>query len=186
MCFSHQFRKPSVNKGKPEDWNKWIRHSRNVRELSGPLLSEDQSDANKRYIIAAMQPQLGFATNQMMCDLKWLECKLEDASYSELAQLVCWYIHVHLHGEDIYKLRKWAQQVVEADIKARWISQRQTYIKEEVCALKKIELIQSGTQLAAYDEELKQLENESRETSHANWRLEQGPPSGMLVKAFKS
>lgn len=58
------------------------------------------------------------------------------------------------------------------------------WLKEK--CVKKIELHQAGARLAAYWERLKKLEKESWETSNTNWRLEHGPPFGVVVNTFKS
>lgn len=68
--------------------------------------------------------------------MRELESTLEDAGYIELAQVVRWRVFLNRDGDRGLFLR-WSQNLIQADIEARWIVQREIYVGKEVRALEK-------------------------------------------------
>lgn len=110
----------------PEDWFQRLRRSKNPLELTKPLLS-GQPFTDKVKILLAI-PDSACKKRVWMREL---ESTLEDSGYIELAQVVRWRVFLNRDGDRGVFLR-WSQSLIEADIEARWIVQREVYVGEEV------------------------------------------------------
>lgn len=90
----------------------------------------------------------------MKHSLLWFESKLDESGHFEIVQIIRFFIFGLLlkekdeeggkekkNEEEIddagSKVHKWSRLVIRADAKARWIVQREIYLKEEIHALRK-------------------------------------------------
>lgn len=177
-------RKPSADAGTPNDWSKYLHDNKNFRELEPFLLSNQQPYKNKKGVILKILNSLG------KDDLLWFESMLNSLGYDSLTQTIRWkFSRTMVSGSDRLLHMEWAQKVVEADIKTRWIAQRQEYVKEEVLALRKALGLckddEKEVQLEAYKVELQRLDNEYWAHSHLTWTLHEGVQSGVLTRSFR-
>ena len=127
-------------------------------------------------------------------DVAWLEFKLEDAGHTQLAQVVrfaCWIESSESEGEET---AKWFFEVIRGDIKARWITQREIYLQEEVHSLHKSLSLstddeEASSRLKEYEEELESLKKQYMDHSRQLWCLEAGGPLAFqkpFQKAFQT
>lgn len=70
------------------------------------------------------------------CKLLWLESRVEAAGHIEIAQAIRFSLSGLQKGL-IDDNMEWSLSTIRADIKGRWIVQREIYVREEVQALRK-------------------------------------------------
>lgn len=121
----------SRHKRTPEEWYRHLLQSKEPVDLAKPLLS-GRPFIDKAKILLAM-PATACKNKSGMREL---ESMLEDARYIQLAQTVR-YRAFWNHDGDRGKCLQWSQDLIEADIEARWIVQREIYVGEEFRALGK-------------------------------------------------
>lgn len=178
----------SRHKRTPEEWFQHLRRSENPLVLTKPLLS-GQPFTDKVKILLAM-PDSAYKERVWMREL---ESTLENAGYIELAQVVRWRVFLNRDGDRGVFLR-WSQNLIEADIEARWIVQREICVGEEVRALEKtMSLCPDGQkttelshQLNTYQEELQDLGKRYWIHSRSYWKLEGGMPGGVFIRGFRA
>lgn len=121
-------------------------------------------------------------------DMRWLEFRLEERGHDQLGQIVRWNMFWKLDMDKIGCFLEWSQQVVEADIEARWILQREAYIQEEICALKRLDdrKLVTNPQLSAYETELQRLNDCHWDSRKTIWKLEESLSTGVFTRAFKA
>ena len=174
----------SVPNDTPEDWNEHLCRTKNLKDLASPLLSCQRTFEDKVKILLSM-PDLNHV---QPIDIRWLEFKLEECGHEKLVQIlrmiIFWGSHKVLR--DIFL--NWSQQVVEADIEARWIVQREIYIQEEIGALKKLDDtdLTTNPQLSAYETELQRLNTCFWDNRKTIWKLEGNLLTGVVTRAFKT
>ncbi|OJJ87389.1 uncharacterized protein ASPGLDRAFT_43944 [Aspergillus glaucus CBS 516.65] len=98
---------------------------------------------------------------------------------------------------------KGSQLMIRADIKARWVVQRESYLHEEIRALRKTSSLQplvphphlhvlspltaeEKPQLSAYEAQLRHLDTQYTEHKRYMWFLEGGKPLSALGRAFET
>ena len=174
----------SVPNDTPEDWNEHLDRTKNPKGLASPLLSCQRTFEDKVKILVAM-PDSACEKHR---DMRWLESRLEERGHDQLAQIVRWKMFWALDMDKIDRFHMWSQQVVEADIEARWIIQREAYIQEEICALKRLgdtDLV-TNPQLNAYETELQRLNTCYWNNKKTIWKLEGNVPTGVVTRAFRA
>ncbi|KAI9933666.1 hypothetical protein ASPWEDRAFT_30496 [Aspergillus wentii DTO 134E9] len=171
-----------------EKWKAWIPYSDNPRDLAKPLLSK-LPFIDKVRIQLELRPKASENTDEM----KWLETKLENAGHLQLAQIVRWQIFWSLDDSRRRSQEgRWCQEIVKADIKGRWIVQREIYVRDEAQALKKMLELSSdvdtakASQLSAYEEELTSLNDQYWVHERSLWILTGGGPVGALKRGYKA
>ena len=188
--FNHLSSRSSV-----EDWYKHICETQDPRRLTKILIS-NRSFIDKANLLFALPPTV----SEKSVDMRWLESKLEDTGYSQLAQIVRWNIFWRLSKDSRKKNLNWSQKVVVADIKGRWIVQRRTYLQEEIRYLRKflsvplISAVEAENkdaskkiyQLSAYEEELQHQDRRIWDDAQHYWKLEVEMPSGCQERAFRA
>ncbi|OJJ87384.1 uncharacterized protein ASPGLDRAFT_23400 [Aspergillus glaucus CBS 516.65] len=132
--------------------------------------------------------------------LLWLESKLDDASHLEITQFIRFAL---FDEEDDYNDMDWCSRIIKADIKARWIVQREIYLNEEVQALyKSLSLLPPNTdaavsaaaaaaaeaesQLNAHEKELRYLNYVYWAHKRHIWLLEAGTPVSAAGRAYEA
>lgn len=129
--------------------------------------------------------------------LLWLESKLDDASHIEMTQFIRFAL---FNEEDNDSDKDWCSRIIRADIKARWIVQREIYLNEEVQALhKSLSLLPLNTddavsaaaaeaesQLSAYEKELRYLNGIYWAHKQYIWLLEAGTPVSAAGRASET
>lgn len=166
----------------PENWYEHLCRTKNPRHLASTLLSDRQQFDDKVKILLAMPHS---ATLDLI-SMRWLECRLEEHGYHKLAQVLRWKMLFACDEDTKNRITAWSQKMVEADIEARWIIQRQTYIQEEIGALKRLNDTDLVTmpQLHAYEAELQRLYDCYLGNRKFIWKLEGDVPSGFFIRAF--
>ena len=188
--FNHLSSRSSV-----EDWYKHICETQDPRRLTKILIS-NRSFIDKANLLMALPPTV----SEKSVDMRWLESKLEDTGYSQLAQIVRWNIFWRLSKDSRKANLNWSQKVVVADITGRWIVQRRTYLQEEIRYLRKflsvplISAVEAENkdaskkiyQLSAYEEELQHQDRRIWDHAQLYWKLEVEMPSGCQERAFRA
>lgn len=174
----------------PDEWFQRLELSENPLELAKPLLSA-QPFTDKVKILLAMP----VSACENRGGMRELENTLEDAGYIQLAQIVRFRFFWNNDANDGgRKALEWSHGIIEADIEARWIVQREIYVGEEVRALDKAMALcadgQKATelyqQLNTYQTELQDLDKRYWNQSRRHWRLEGDMPGGVISRAFKA
>lgn len=183
------FRKSVITRA----WRR-LEKSQNPRELTRILLSSKFSFRTKANWLMGMPMRaiknIGY--------LRLLENDLENAGHFQLAQIIRWHIFWENTPNDRRRQQlEWSQRVIETDIEARWIVQRERYLQEEVQALqkslklpadddKKKDMKALQSQMDTYEKELRCLNTEYSTYSRLKWQLEGDMPDGAIGRAFKA
>lgn len=207
IIFRILIRKPKT----AEDWHTHLRRDPRPQRMLKCLLS-DISFSDKRTILYAyLKPcvqrkhkevqnpkYLEYMANaRKQSKLLWLESKLDDAGHLEIVQ----FIRFALFTEDDNDSDKdWCSRIIRADIKARWIVQREIYLNEEIQALhKSLSLLSINTdaaisaaaaeaeiQLNAHEKELQYLNYVYWAHKRHIWLLEAGAPVSAAGRAYEA
>lgn len=140
--FRFLFRNPKA----AEDWHAHLRRNPNRQKMLKCLLS-DISFSDKRTILnvflqACVENRQKWKLPQdpkklaykKQSKLLWLESKLDEAGHIKMAQFIRFALY---NEEDNESDMDWCSRIIRADVKARWLVQREAYLIEEVQALHK-------------------------------------------------
>ena len=168
------------------EWHDHVLRKLNIQQVAKLFLSDLNFD-DKVKILLSMPD----APTTRKRDVAWLEFKLEDAGHTQLAQVVRFvFFGEAKSNDDLGEFMKWAYEVVRGDIKARWITQREIYLQEEVHCLDKLLSLstndeEASSRLKEYEEELQSLKGQILDHSRQLWQLETGGPTD-VQKSFKT
>lgn len=178
--FSNFFKTPDT----PEKWHKRLCWTENPRHLARVLLSDRLQFDSKVKILLAM-PQ---SATEDFVGMRWLECRLEEQGHLKLAQVLRWEMLLGCDESTKDRITAWSQKIVEANIEARWIMQRKTYIQEEIVVLKGLTDTESAAlpQLHAYEAEIQRLHDCYWANWKLTWKLQGDVPYGFFLRAFNS
>lgn len=147
-------------------------------------------------------------TDLTTSDLEYLERALSNTGDGVYAQEIRLLLFKRQSVAEVEQNLRWAQDIIEADIKGRWIVQREIFVKGEVQSLC-IELMVLGMdgepdfgdceaegkdnkvekkegQLAAYKAELQRLNDDYWRHKQHLWRLEANTPLGPVGQAYEA
>lgn len=172
----------------PEDWYLWLCRTKDLHGLASTVLSQRQSFEDNVKILLVIPPSVANKT----IDMRRLESTLEESGHVELAQIVRWHRFWESDTVNTDTFLQWSQKIVEADIKSRWILQRETYVQEEVHALQKSLAIDDkddstqSHQLGVYEAELEGLKTQSWAHKKHAWNLEGNVKPGFTTRVFRA
>lgn len=171
----------------PEDWHIHLRSTSNPRELANTLRSR-RNFRDKVKILLAMPSSCIRNT----VDMLWLESKLQDSRHAQLAQVVRWLLFGAMSEIQQCSLLTYSHHIVEADIRARWVVQREIYLNGEVQALRKYLALSvdregqpTASQLQSYEKELELLGGNYMDCCQTDTKLESNLPNGVLGRTFR-
>ncbi|ODM22098.1 hypothetical protein SI65_02944 [Aspergillus cristatus] len=197
----------------PEEWRERLHQNPKRLELPEPLHSKTLSlDAKDKIFAGFLEISQNKTNNEStdkdneakeIADLECLERALADTGDGVYAQEIRLLLFKRQSVAEIEQNLRWAQDVIEADIKGRWIVQREVFVGEEFQDLC-VELTLFGvddlgefgfevkdkedkeTQLAAYKAELQRLNDEYWQHKQHVWRLEANTPLGPMRRAYEA
>lgn len=204
--FRFLFRNPKA----AEDWHAHLRRNLNRQKMLKCLLS-DISFSDKRTILnvflqACVENRQKWKLPQdpkklaykKQSKLLWLESKLDEAGHIKMAQFIRFALY---NEEDNESDMDWCSRIIRADVKARWLVQREAYLIEEVQALhKSLSLLplnadeavcaaaatQAEFKLKMYEKELRLLDNAYWAHKKHIWLLEAGIPVSAAGRAYEA
>lgn len=167
------------------EWHDHLLRKQNIQQLAKLLLSDLNFDDKVKILMSMPDP---FPRER---DVAWLEFKLEDAGHTQLAQTVRFVsLGYEKPNDELDEVMKWACEIIRGDIKARWITQREIYLQEEVHSLHKSLSLstddeEASSRLKEYEEELQSLKKQIMDHSRQFWQLEAGAPTA-VQKSFRT
>lgn len=168
------------------EWHDHLLRKPNIQQLAKLFLSDLNFDDKVKILISIPD-----APSPKERDVAWLEFKLEDAGRMQLAQVVRFvFFDDEKPNDELDEVMKWAFEIIRGDIKARWITQREIYLQEEVHSLHKSLSLSTddekvSSRLKEYEEELQSLKKQIMDHSRQFWRLEAGAPTA-VQKSFRT